>query len=76
MGRDGESGEGDRVRMRVGEGDRERGGERQRGGGVVFTRPDRRCCTCSAYYRLFLLIGVFVRLVDVTALFLVMWPSS
>ena len=38
MGRDGESGEGDRVRMRVGEGDRERGGERQRGGGELFSR--------------------------------------
>ena len=39
MGRDGESGEGDRVRMRVGEGDRERGGERQTGGGgELFSR--------------------------------------
>ena len=37
MGRDGESGEGDRVRMRVGEGDRERGGERQRRG-ELFSR--------------------------------------
>ena len=43
---------------------------------VVFMRPHRRCCTCSSNYRVFLLIGVFVWLVAVTALFLVKWPSS
>ena len=43
---------------------------------VVFTRPYRRCCICSANYCKFRLISLLVWLVDVIALFLVMWPLS
>ena len=41
---------------------------------VVFTRPHRRSCSCSANYRPFSLDWC-LWLVDVTALFLVMWLS-
>ena len=43
---------------------------------VVFTRPYRRCCICSANYCKFCLISLLVWLVDVIALFPVMWPLS
>ena len=43
---------------------------------VVFTRPYRHCCICSANYCKFCLISLLVWLVDVIALFLVMWPLS
>ena len=43
---------------------------------VVFTRSYRRCCICSANYCKFRLISLLVWLVDVIALFLVMWPLS
>ena len=43
---------------------------------VVFTRPHRRCCIRSANYCKFLMISLLVCLVDVIALFLVMWPLS
>ena len=42
----------------------------------MFTRPYRRCCICSANYCKFRLISLLVWLVDVIALFLVMWPLS
>ena len=42
----------------------------------VFTRPYRRCCICSANYCKFVLIRLLFWLIDVIALFLVMWPLS
>ena len=43
---------------------------------VVFTRPYMRCCICSANYCKFHWISLLVWLVDMIALFLVMWPLS
>ena len=43
---------------------------------VVFTHRHSRCCICSANYCKFRLITLLVWLVDVIALFLVMWPLS
>ena len=57
MGRDGESGEGDRVRMRVGEGDREREGERterERGGKELFP-----CALTGVVARALLIVAFF-----------------
>ena len=42
----------------------------------MFIRCYRRCCICSANYCKFCLISLLVLLVDVRALFLVMWPLS
>ena len=43
---------------------------------VVFTRPHRWCCICSANYYNYFLISLLVWLDDVKALLLVMWPLS